>query len=420
MKKSIMAFFAVAAGVAFALPTVKEGSVTLSQDAATGHVTIGYTLEGDPGVVTLDVLTNGVSIGGENLRRLGGDVNRKIATLGAKTISWIPEQSVKGFKLENADVKAVVTAWPTNNLPDYLVVDLSMREKYYFYPNEGQLPHGVTSHIYKTSLLVMRKIPAAGKTFRMGSPANETGRTEEYEAPHYVSFANDFYLGIYEFTKGQAKALLYEYVENYGDAGASQYGYAAEYDEWPIEGMPYSYLRGSTSGWPNVGRGHGSESFVIPQARARAKLCIDFPTDAEWEFACRAGEGAARYDGTDDDSTLENLAWYAQNSGGTMHPVGLKKPNAWGLYDMYGNAREWTHSFFERYGEASAQLDPPGWVGVNSGNNQVDQDGGYSKIGRGGAYDDNASCCRSAHRKKIGISTTEGMGYRAWCEAVIP
>ena len=166
MKKTMMIAMSVIAAAASALPVIKNDSVSIVQDAATGRVTIGYTLTGDPGVVTLDVLTNGVSIGGENLRRLGGDVNRKIETTGAKTISWIPEMGMNGFKLTDADVKAVVTAWPTNNLPDYLVVDLSMTGKYYFYPNEGQLPHGVTSHVYKTSQLVMRKIHAAGKTFR--------------------------------------------------------------------------------------------------------------------------------------------------------------------------------------------------------------------------------------------------------------
>jgi formylglycine-generating enzyme required for sulfatase activity len=416
MKSILMLAAAVISGMAAALPVIRDGSVTFSQDAATGRVTIGYTLDGDPGVVTVDVLTNGVSIGGENLRRLGGDVNRKIETTGAKTISWIPDQTVNGFKLTDADIKAVVTAWPTNNLPDYLVIDLSMRGKYYFYPNEGQLPHGVTSHVYKTSQLVMRKIPAAGKTFRMGSPSTETGRVANDEKPHYVSFTNDFYLGIYEFTKGQAKTIQYENIAGYGDSGHTQYGYAKEYDEWPVEGMNYAYLRGSTSGWPAVDRGNGSENFTIPHTRVRAKLCIDLPTDAEWEFACRAGEGAARYDGTDDDSTLDDLAWYSANSGNTMHPVGLKKPNAWGLYDMYGNAREWTHSWYERYEECSCQVEPKGWIG------NKDQDGKYSRICRGGAYNSGKDDCRSASRQKNGITTVagRGLGYRVWCKAVIP
>ena len=419
MKKTMMIAMSVIAAAASALPVIKNDSVSIVQDAATGRVAIGYTLTGDPGVVTLDVLTNGVSIGGENLRRLGGDVNRKIETTGAKTISWIPDMGLNGFKLTDADVKAVVTAWPTNNLPDYLVVDLSMTGKYYFYPNEGQLPHGVTSHVYKTSQLVMRKIHATGKTFRMGSHEGEAGRVDVDERAHFVSFTNDFYLGIYEFTKGQVKALLYQHFDGYADY-ANEFGYAPERDEWPVEGLRYSHLRGSSSGFPKVPRGEGSEAFALPNARSRSGLCIDLPTEAEWEFACRAGVSAARYDGTDDDSTLDDLAWYSANASGTVHPVGLKKPNAWGLYDMYGNVKEWTHSWYERYDEWTYQVEPIGWNGVNKDNYASDQDGSYSRMARGGSYKSAATECRSAARGKTGINSTSGIGYRAWCRAVIP
>jgi formylglycine-generating enzyme required for sulfatase activity len=412
MKSILMLAAAVISGMAAALPVIRDGSVTFSQEAATGRVTIGYTLDGDPGVVTVDVLTNGVSIGGENLRRLGGDVNRKIETTGAKTITWIPDQAVNGFKLTDADVKAVVTAWPTNNLPDYLVVDLSLSGKYYFYPNEGQLPHGVTSHIYRKNQLVMRKIPAAGKTFRMGSPTSEAGRVADDEKPHYVSFTNDFYLGIFELTKGQARSLLFLTAES--RTPGMVLPYTPEYDEYPCEGVDYANLRGSQYSWPKTPRGVGNTGMAIPHARQVSKLCIDLPTDAEWEFACRAGVSAARYDGTDDDSTLDDLAWYSANSGGTMQPVGLKKPNAWGLYDMYGNAREWTLSWYERYDECSHQVEPIGWVGGK------DQDGGDTCVTRGGAFDSEAVECRSAARGVKSWTVSAGMGARAWCEAVIP
>ncbi len=418
MKTSTTVAAALAALSACAMPTVEPGSVTVSQDKATGRVTIGYTLEGDPGVVTLDVMTNGVSIGGEHLRRLGGDVNCKVATTGQKSISWIPDAGMRGFALTNDDVRVVVTAWPTNNLPDYMVIDLSMSKKYWFYPNEGQLPHGVTSHVYKTDQLVMRKIPAAGKCFRMGSPSVEAGRTAADEKVHYVSFTNDFYLGIYELTKGQAKALIFEKAAD--NAPGAQFPFTPEYDEYPYEGSPYSHLRGATSGWPAVPRGEGNTGMAAPHARQVSGLCVDLPTDAEWEFACRAGEGAARYDGTDDDSTLTNLAWYAENAGGTIHPVGLKKPNAWGLYDMYGNVREWTLVWYQRYDENSEQIDPPGWNGKNSSGYNIDQDGGYNRVSRGGYYASGASECRSAFRCKTGINTTVGMGQRLWCRAVIP
>ena len=87
---------------------------------------------------------------------------------------------------------------------------------------------------------------------------------------------------------------------------------------------------------------------------------------------------------------------------------------------MYGNAKEWTHSWYERYDEWSHQVEPIGWAKLNSSNNQSDQDGGYNRIARGGSYKSAADECRSASRQKTNINSTSGMGYRAWCRAVIP
>jgi formylglycine-generating enzyme required for sulfatase activity len=108
------------------------------------------------------------------------------------------------------------------------------------------------------------------------------------------------------------------------------------------------------------------------------------PTEAEWEYACRAGSTAAYYFG-DDASSLGDYAWFAGNSGMKSQSVGQKKPNAWGLYDMHGNVWEWCSSWFGKY-DSEDSTDPKGPI-LGSG-----------RVGRGGGWDDFASDLRSAYR----------------------
>ncbi|MBI2623421.1 MAG: formylglycine-generating enzyme family protein, partial [Candidatus Liptonbacteria bacterium] len=119
------------------------------------------------------------------------------------------------------------------------------------------------------------------------------------------------------------------------------------------------------------------------------------PTEAEWEYACRAGTATAFSTGPVTvgekgvcsllDPNLDKAGWYCGNSGGATHPVGQKQPNAWGLYDMHGNAMEWCSSFYGPYG-SSPQTDP---IGVP---------GGTDVVLRGGNFGEDAVFCRSAMR----------------------
>ncbi len=110
------------------------------------------------------------------------------------------------------------------------------------------------------------------------------------------------------------------------------------------------------------------------------------PTEAEWEYACRAGSTAA-YGFGEAPGQLKEHAWYADNSGGKTHPVGQKKPNAWGLYDMHGNVAEWCNDHYvEGYYQQSSDQDPRG------------PDQGKERVLRGGAWNSTAESCRSAYR----------------------
>ena len=111
------------------------------------------------------------------------------------------------------------------------------------------------------------------------------------------------------------------------------------------------------------------------------------PTEAEWEYACRAGT-KTEYSFGDSDSELGDYAWCNKNSGGTPHPVGQKKPNAWGLYDMHGNVWEWCQDWYGKYPSGST-TDPTGAAS------------GSDRVSRGGSWGSTARLARSAFRRGL-------------------
>ncbi len=135
----------------------------------------------------------------------------------------------------------------------------------------------------------------------------------------------------------------------------------------------------------------------LPAAGGKFQL----PSEAQWEYACRAGT-KTRYFFGDDDSKLGENAWFASNANSKSHPVGEKKPNAWGLYDMHGNVWEWCQDWFsDKYYAASPTDDPTGPAT------------GTSRVLRGGSWDTSPRRCKSAVRD--GIPPGEGsydVGFR--------
>jgi formylglycine-generating enzyme required for sulfatase activity len=127
---------------------------------------------------------------------------------------------------------------------------------------------------------------------------------------------------------------------------------------------------------------------------------VRLPTEAEWEYTCRAGT-KTRFSFGDDDADLQDYGWFNANSESKTHPVGQKKPNAWGLYDMHGNVWEWCGDWFaESYAKAKA-IDPTG------------PDSGSSRVLRGGPWNDDPHRCRSAVRfRSSPVGRAHSFGFR--------
>lgn len=340
MKSRTTSIIAVAGAFAYtafaAVPVIDMSSVSVRQDGS-HTVIIDYTMnpatpdDTEPAIVTVDVLTNGVSVGGEHLTTLSGDVNKIVShTADCKhKIFWSPhKEGMPEFTLPAAQVTAQVTVWSTNSPPAYWIFDLTkpadrMADRYY--PEAGQIPLGVTNILYKTDRLVMRRIPAKGVTWRQGGTEGTLG----YRVYRYVTFSYDYYVSIFELTLSQANRLK---PSTWGEMNG-----VAPYQQ------SLQVLRNNAvdSDWPTNGHDFSDNTGFMRGPRSKIGLKFDLPTAAEWEFACRAGS-STKYCNGDTEADLDKVAWYYGNSGGKIHEVGTKEANAWGLYDMHGNAWEYT------------------------------------------------------------------------------
>lgn len=346
MKKLITAFTALSTAAALAAPSIHNASITVAQNPEGGLVTITYTLENEAAVVTADILTNGVSVGEAACGLLAGDVNRKVGVGTGRMILWRPDATIREDReFAAGNVSVQLTAWSLATPPDYLVADLTASNSVHFYTSTNALPGGLEDVRYRTTHLVMRRIAAKGVEWRMGwEDDSERGYPNAndtiWSAPHYVTMTNDYYVAVYETTQGQ-------YLNAVGANPSLNNG---TLDDWPaaqhpVECVSLGDLRGTSLRWPQAGHAVGVDT---PMAKFRAVtgLAFDLPTEAQWEFACRAGEKQAYADGSKDGFVSQSqIGWYDGNSAGfaqgKLHfRVGQKIPNAWGLYDMHGNVME--------------------------------------------------------------------------------
>jgi len=412
--KSFMSLsFVFAVLVAFADPNAPQVTAcTVTQDPVTHLVTATYTLD-EPAVVTFDVKTNSVSIGGANLTHAYGDVHR-VVTAGEHTLYWQADKAWQGHRLSSASFEVV--AWATNAPPDYMVVDLVVKKgerTYYISPD--QLPDGgVTNRKYKTDYLVMRRIPAKDAIYPMGYYSDAE---YQYCLYHRVKLTNDFYMAVYELTLGQMKNAIGESPANlvtyynYGSFPAEYKAYSSNLAN-PLPETPYYKFRGYTGSLWGGSFNHeiaDSGSYLYQLRNALNLPTLDLPTDAEWEFACRAGTDANRYDGTWNYTvSADAIAWTSSNSSSFTlwgysyylpHEVGLLQPNAFGLYDMLGNVGEMC---LDLYNEGTAYtkdavindmnaepiVAPTGPVTDIKGNYDGLSRGSYSSYAKGGLWDE--------------------------------
>ena len=227
-------------------------------------------------------------------------------------------------------------------------------------------------------------------TFQMGSPPSEDG-SEDNERQHEVTLTRDYYLGAFEVTQAQYEKVMGKNPSNFQGKEVEQRIPAKKHPQTGRTIEDEKIIPVDSSNHP-VERVSWEEAVEfckklsdLPEEKAAGRV-YRLPTEAEWEYACRAGSKSA-YGFGDERDSLDDYAWYGENGDSKTHPVGQKKPNAWGLYDMHANVWEWCSDWYGDYPKG-ALSDP---VGPREGSNRV-----Y----RGGCWCFEAAICRSAYRNR--------------------
>lgn len=388
---------------------------------------IVYTLEANDQANTLPVFS--VKFTGEiegkkpfDLKKLDG-AGKSGIVIGAGTYTNFWNIAKDKPKYDPSSIKIYVEADDVTKEAQYLCLNL----KKYTISYQKNAPD-LTKNQCRTQELWLKRIEPGA--FMMGSPTNEMGRIND-ETLHMVNLSSAYYLSIFEVTQKQYRSIVGPCKIKSHFKGATR----------PMDNVSYSSLRGKEKGlgWPQNAEiddesvlGYKKKWYVdedgdldceeIPifgatffgalRSKTGKQLIFDLPTEAQWEYACRAGSRKALNNDTDPsdvrDDNLEQLAWYKDNSfdkrisAKATHPVGTKKPNNWGFYDMHGNVAEWCLDLYGAYGENEV-TDPSGALS------------GFSRVLRGGNCYFNAFNCRSAFRMSLDCESAiekGGGGFR--------
>ena len=431
MKTAKNIFAAVAAVVLAATPLVGRG-MTIDVEKVqqrypwNGLVDIDYTITRTDGEPALEPAKNSVEISVVNCEVTPAVTN--VAHVfrqgvlpvsdGTHRVTWDANAEGINFKSQNVKVFAEIVHYAEK----YMVIDVHEGPNATVYP--VTYLHGApeggfnTADEYKGDKIALRLIPPG--SFVMGSPTTEPGRTSfvAREVQHAVAITKPFYIGVFEITQKQYKNVM--------NADPSLY----KGDYRPVEKVAYNDIRGTANtethqyDWPNNQYVDLQNSFM-GKLRSKCKEwdsdtqtyakevdgLFDLPTEAQWEYACRAGtttpynNGVACADAAALDGQLENLGRYTKIGGSaSQHAVvGSYKANAWGLYDMHGNVLEWCIDWYQEDVQniKNPSFDP---VGAAAGKNRVKRSGGFG-------YD--ATFCRSAFRSDDPSTTKDvSIGFR--------
>lgn len=368
--KGLLAVLVTIAGqMTFAtVPTITD--VTAQQRYPwNGKIDISYTVTGDIAVEAkqravltslkvraIDMVANTTNVA----TQLSGDLSLEE---GMHTIVW--DMDAEGIPLPFKSSNMVFNVSCEITPAMYCVIDLSGGANATSYPITymAEPPSGgFNVDVYKTTKLVLRRIEAG--TFIMGD--------DQADESHRVTLTKPFFCGLFEMTQKQ-----YELVTGANPCLSTSYGKG---DIYPVHYVSYDMIRGTSNGarWPSSSAVDATS--FIGKLRVRTGLDFDLPTEAQWEYACRAGTTTVYSYG---DSVDGNYMWYTSNSGNKTHPVGAKKANTWNLYDMHGNVGEWC---LDWYGLLSYDNDPNG------------PSSGADRVLRGGSWYDDAYYCRSSRR----------------------
>ena len=360
------------AAVSFAATPTITGVTAQQRYPWNGKVDISYTVTGDIAAEAKQraVLTSFKATATDMVAnktytatKLSGD---RALTAGTHTFVWDLDAEGLSFKSSNVVFNVSCETTPAT----YCVIDLSGGANASSYPVTyltAAPSGGFNVDAYKTTKLVLRRIEAG--SFKMCGQYN-------------VTLTKPFFCGIFEVTQKQYMLVM--------GSNPSQY----TGDKRPVENVSYETIRGASNGakWP-MSSVVDSSSFM-GKLRLRADLDFDLPTEAQWEYACRAGTTSDYNNGGSSVSDLKKLGRYLGNvsdgKGGYSErhtTVGSYASNAWGLFDMHGNVWEWC-------------LD---WYGSNLSNNVTDPTGPNSSAGgfrmaRGGDWNGSSSECTSASR----------------------
>ena len=280
----------------------------------------------------------------------------------------------------------------------YMIIDISGGSNAVSYPvtYHSNFVLDVNDETYKTDKLVLRQIPA-GK-FIMGSPTNELGR-DNNETQHEVTISKPYYIGVYEVTQVQWSNVMGR--NPYNANGATM----------PLNDISYTDIRGASLGtnWPENNLVDAGS--FMGKLRAKTGNVFDLPTEAQWEYACRAETTTAMNNGKDltntiSDASMDEVGRYNLDLG-ECAIVGMYVANAWGLFDMHGNIREWCLDKWDGRDYAAGSVIDPKGMAKNI----------PSAVARGGNCNTYAKHCRSASRNYFNITDRNvDLGFRIACQ----
>lgn len=262
--------------------------------------------------------------------------------------------------------------------------------------DKGKVPYIITPNATAEKIIAECMVKCPAGDFMMGSPDTEPGRNKK-ENMRKVTISEDFYIGKYEVTQAQFKAVM--------DKNPSRFiG-----DNNPVENVSWSDIMEFLNRLNNM-----------TGSTRPAGYRFDLPTEEQWEYACRAGTTTAYNNGrniTDklgDCPNLDEIAWYISNSGGKTHSVGQKKPNAWGIYDMLGNVKELCIGKEYVYIPTNSSDSVPIAFKPNIRHeNGFETQDYYCLMQCGGCYFDVPLFCRSAdHKKNLHYFPDKRFGFR--------